>query len=147
MRFFTTTLFLLSLAGASLGAQSAPVALAAANITSPAAPTATEAPALPFHRALAAFPATEGSLADFIAANLTYPELAVEYAAEGMVVLSVEVAPNGKVTYVETLKSPFVALEEAAIEMVDKLPAFVPAVREGRAITQRIALPLRFSLR
>ncbi|NJC27413.1 energy transducer TonB [Neolewinella antarctica] len=106
------------------------------------------APAVYFaDRMVPAFPAEEGNFADFIHQNLKYPELAQDYAVEGTVVVEVNVAKNGKVTYSRVAQSLFAPLDSAAIDLVRELPRFKPAARGGKAVAKKMMIPFKFSLR
>ena len=141
MKFFFPCL-LLCLCGTTLTAQQALALLEA----SPTETSSTTAAALPEDRFLPAFPAGT-TLQKFLATEVDYPELAVDYAIEGTVVLEVEVDASGKVKYLRTVRPLFAPLDEAAVAAVKKMPRLLPAVEKGRAVTRKMIIPFKFSLR
>ena len=141
MKFFFPCL-LLCLCGTTLTAQPVLAFLEAF----PAEPSTVTAAALPEERFLPAFPAGT-TLQQFLATEVAYPELAIDYAIEGTVVLEVEVNAAGKVTYLRTVRPLFAPLDEAAVAAVKKMPRLLPAVEQGRAVARKMMIPFRFSLR
>lgn len=98
-------------------------------------------------RPIPAFPQAAGSFNAFMADHLKYPEVAINYAIEGTVVLYVEVTAAGKVNYLHTARTLFAPLDEAAIAVLEKMPAFLPAVRKGKTVRHEMVIPIRFHLR
>ena len=115
-------------------------------VASLAAGTAAAPPIVLADRPAPAFPLGQ-SLAAFIATELTYPEIATDYAIEGTVVLEVEVSSTGKVTYLRTVRPLFAPLDEAAVAAVGRMPRLLPAVEAGRPVARRMMIPLKFTLR
>ena len=140
MKFFFSSAIVLFLAITGLFAQGGP---AVAELTT--APAAA-APAVLADRALPAFPAGE-TLANFLATEVGYPELAVDYAIEGTVVLEVEVSAAGAVSYLRTVRPLFEPLDEAAVAAIERMPRLLPAVENGRPVARRMMIPMKFSLR
>ena len=135
-----STLFVLFLAS-SFFAVAQTVAMATdANTTITAATEIAD-------RMVPAFPTSSGSFADFIKGHLTYPEIARDYAVEGTVVIEVEVAANGKVTFSKVAKPLFSPLDQAAVALIDELPRFLPAAANGAYVARTMMIPFKFSLR
>ncbi|MGC2062293.1 MAG: TonB family protein [Thermodesulfovibrionales bacterium] len=74
-----------------------------------------------------------------------YPSLARRLGKEGTVVLSLTVDEKGHLINVEILEHAAFGLTEAAVEAIRK-STFVPAKREGRPVTSKALLPIRFAL-
>jgi protein TonB len=75
-----------------------------------------------------------------------YPRVARRRGYEGRTLLRVEVLENGKVGRIEiAASSGFKSLDQAALESVEDW-TFVPGTRNGKKTTQRVVVPIRFSL-
>lgn len=75
-----------------------------------------------------------------------YPALSRSRGEEGRVVLLVDIGPDGVVTAVEVaVSSGHELLDGAAVKAV-LLWRFEPALLDGRAVSDRIRLPVRFEL-
>jgi protein TonB len=76
-----------------------------------------------------------------------YPPLSVRAGEEGTVILEIEIAADGTVGEVRVIQSPgFPRLERAAIDAVRRA-RFDPAMRDGKAVGDRITKEFRFVLR
>ena len=77
----------------------------------------------------------------------TYPPIAVRLGIEGVVLLDVLVAPDGRATDVRVAHSSgFAPLDESAVKTVRERWRFVPASRGGTPIESRVTVPIRFRL-
>lgn len=77
----------------------------------------------------------------------TYPVAALRAGEFGTVILRILVDEQGLPTDVQIEKSSGVrALDQAALQHVRRTWRFVPAMRDGRAISAIALLPIRFSL-
>ena len=75
-----------------------------------------------------------------------YPQLARQLGKEATVVLRVTIDESGRPILVETLKTAGSGFDEEAVKAV-KESHFHPANREGKPVTCRAILPIRFELR
>jgi protein TonB len=76
-----------------------------------------------------------------------YPLVARRLGKEGLVVLEVLVAPDGRPTDVRVVQSTgFPALDESALSTVRERWRFVPARRHGVGVESRVTVPIRFRL-
>ena len=92
----------------------------------------------------AKFPGGEAALLQFISRNLKYPEIAQEQELQGTVVLRFKVNVDGLVSDIKIEKSLSRECDQAAMDVVRKLPRFIPAKENGRPIPVWFRLPLRF---
>lgn len=92
----------------------------------------------------ASFPGGERALLQFVSNNLVYPEIAQKQEVEGTVVVRFMVGTNGLVSdlVVENSLSP--ECDQAVIDVVSKLPRFIPAKLNGRPVSVWFRLPVRF---
>lgn len=75
-----------------------------------------------------------------------YPMLARRLGKEGRVVLRLTIDANGKLLGVEVIEGMGYGFTESAVEAI-KRSTFLPAIVEGRPVTSRALLPIRFTLR
>jgi len=74
-----------------------------------------------------------------------YPFLARKRKIEGRVVLAVVIDATGRLTRVDVIEASDRSFVEASLEALKK-STFLPARRNGRPVTSRALLPIRFSL-
>ena len=76
-----------------------------------------------------------------------YPLVARRLGKEGLVLLDVLVAPDGRAADVRVAQtSGFAALDDSAATTVRQRWRFVPARRGGEAVAARVTVPIRFRL-
>ena len=76
-----------------------------------------------------------------------YPLVARRLGKEGVVLLEVLVAPDGRAADVRMIRSSgFAPLDESAVTTVRERWRFVPARRDGVAVESRVTVPIRFRL-
>ena len=76
-----------------------------------------------------------------------YPLVARRLGKEGVVLLEVLVAPDGRAADVRMIRSSgFAPLDESAVTTVRERWRFVPARRDGVPVESRVMVPIRFRL-
>src|SRR5207253_1575822 len=76
-----------------------------------------------------------------------YPLVARRLGKEGVVLLEVLVAPDGRAMDVRMIHSSgFAPLDESAVTTVRERWRFVPARRDGVPVESRVTVPIRFRL-
>jgi len=87
------------------------------------------------------------NLVQHIQDNFAYPSLAIDREIEGMVTIKFIINNEGKVVNVEA-KGPAGGkiLETAAANLVEKLPDFVPAKKDGKKVNTTYSFPVDFRL-
>lgn len=85
-------------------------------------------------------------LQQYINEQLIYPELAWAYGLEGFVVAQISIDSTGKISDVELLERLGLGCDQAVLELVEQMPAWVPGTRDGVAIASTIRIPIRFSI-
>lgn len=75
-----------------------------------------------------------------------YPSIARRLGKEGTVVLRVTIDERGRATQVELLKGAGSGFDEEAVDAV-RNSTYVPATRNGKPVTCRAILPVRFVLK
>lgn len=75
-----------------------------------------------------------------------YPSIARRLGKEGTVVLRVTIDERGRATRVELLKGAGFGFDDEAVDAV-RSSTYVPATRNGKPVTCRAVLPVRFVLK
>ena len=93
------------------------------------------------------FPGGQDSLMKFIGKNTIYPSDAKAKKITGRVFVTFVIGKTGKVEDVEILKGTHPQLDQAALDVINKLPDFEkPGIHKGEAVRVRYNIPLNFSL-
>ena len=95
---------------------------------------------------LAEFPGGDTAMEAFIQTHLLYPDVAVKLGIQGVVKVKFVVGTDGTVQDAGVIQSDNMALDDAAIDVVKKLPTFRPAMLEGKVVAMSFVLPVRFKL-
>jgi len=98
-------------------------------------------------RQMPEFPGGELALRRFIAANVEYPTLARENGIQGTISLRFEVTKTGNIGKVEIYNvNSDALLQEAAIDVIRRLPNFKPGMQNGENVNVWYQLPISFKL-
>ena len=82
----------------------------------------------------------------FIRRNFTYPEEAAMEGIEGTVIISYEIDEQGKIDNIKIVKGVGYGLDEAAIELIKKMPNYEPAKLNSRNVRTKLTIPVKFQL-
>lgn len=93
------------------------------------------------------FPGGEAELYKFLRKVQEYPQMAVDAGIQGTVYVTFEVDRDGKVKKPRVLRGLGGGLDEAAIRMVNKMPAWEPGKQRGEPVRVQYNLPIRFTLK
>ena len=85
--------------------------------------------------------------AEFIGKTLVYPAAAAENGVEGVVVVSFTVKTDGTIGNIKVKRMVDPDLEAEAIRVVKKMPAWIPASKDGKAVESTAEVPFRFSIK
>jgi TonB family protein len=94
----------------------------------------------------ASYPGGEGAWNLYINNTLKYPESAKGQKAEGTVVVSFVVEPNGKLSNWKIVESLDATLDEHTVYTIIKSGRWEPATLNGKKVRQRITLPVRYTM-
>ncbi|GBL35902.1 hypothetical protein EMGBS15_14970 [Filimonas sp.] len=86
------------------------------------------------------------SFEQYLSENRVYPPLAKEQHIEGKVMMEFIVDQEGKVRFVNIVKSEHPSLSQAAIDIIKHLPLFTPAKIDGKAVAFHMYFPIVFKL-
>lgn len=94
------------------------------------------------------FPGGDRAMMDFISKNIVYPPLARDSSIQGKVRIKFVVDVDGTLRDIQVVGKPRLGygLEEAAIAVVKKMPAWKPGKHNGKAVPVYFMLPISFKL-
>lgn len=93
------------------------------------------------------FPGGEAELANYLRANIKYPQSAKETGIQGRVYLEFIVARNGEITDVKVLRGLQYECDKEAMRVVKSMPKWTPGKQNGHTVTVKFTLPVVFQLR
>lgn len=92
------------------------------------------------------YPGGTPAMMKFISENLKYPAEAQKLKEQGTVVVKFFVEKDGSLNGFSILHHATPALDDAAIELVKKMPKWKPGTMKGKAVRVQLALPVGFRL-
>lgn len=92
------------------------------------------------------YPGGKEAMDKFIEETLKYPEAALENGVEGIVPVSFLVTPEGAIESVKIVRMVDPDLEEEAVRIVGKMPAWIPAEKDGVAVEASTQIEIIFNL-
>ncbi len=93
-----------------------------------------------------AFPGGEAEMMRFMGHNIQYPAEARNAKASGMVAIQFVVEKDGALSSFKTIASPRPDFGAEAIRVLQLMPKFTPAMKDGQPVRVRYTLPVRFEL-
>lgn len=84
-------------------------------------------------------------MSKFIQKNFYYPEEALENKIQGRVFIRFVIEKDGSINIV-TVSGPHKLLEEAAINMIKKMPKLIPGKQKGETVRVSYSVPIIFKL-
>ena len=92
------------------------------------------------------FPDGPQAMSQFIADHLQYPESAKKDSIQGNVFVSFNVEKEGTLTDIKVIRSVSSELDNEACRLVNSMPKWIPAMKNGIPTSARYILPVSFSL-
>jgi len=92
------------------------------------------------------FPGGMTKLADYLAKNIKYPQMARESGIQGRVFVNFVVEPDGSVSNVTVMRSLGGGCDEEAMRVVKSMPKWKPGKQRGKAVRVSYILPVNFKL-
>lgn len=92
------------------------------------------------------FPGGMAKLAEYLAKNIKYPQLARESGIQGRVFINFVVEHDGSVTNVKVMRSLGGGCDEEAVRVVKSMPKWKPGKQRGKAVRVSYNLPVNFKL-
>jgi len=84
--------------------------------------------------------------ADYLASHQKYPTAAMQAKQEGTVTVTFVVEKSGSIGEVEVKQPVAPLLDAEAIRVIKSAPRWTPAHQKGRAVRQRVSVPVSFVL-
>jgi len=78
--------------------------------------------------------------------NLAYPKIARENGIDGMVVLQFVIEKDGKISNAKIIRDIGAGCGEAALNVVNSMPAWIPGKQRGKNVRVLYTMPVRFKL-
>ena len=82
----------------------------------------------------------------FLMKNLRYPQLAVEEEKSGKVWISFIIEKDGSLTDIKVMRGPGYGMNEEALRVLKKAPAWTPGIQRGKPVRVAFTLPINFAL-
>ena len=90
------------------------------------------------------FPGGRDSLRTFLRKNVRYPKGSMNTGERGKVWLSFQVDTTGQLLNPAVLKSVSPALDSAALDVLQKMPLWIPATTAGQRVESQYLLQIEF---
>jgi TonB family protein len=82
----------------------------------------------------------------FLAENMTYPTAAREAGVAGRVFIEFIVEKDGRLTNFKSLKGLGHGCDEEAIRVLSMAPPWIPGIKDGQPVRQKMVMPIVFNL-
>ena len=92
------------------------------------------------------FPGGMQKLADYLAKNIKYPQMARESGIQGRVFINFVIEPDGSVSNIKVLRSLGGGCDEEAVRVVKSMPKWKPGKQRGKPVRVSYNLPVNFKL-
>jgi protein TonB len=87
-------------------------------------------------------PRFKGEISDWIRRNWQYPQAAQDAGLTGRLIINFTVERDGKVSNVRVERNLGFGTTEAALKMMEKMPAWSPGIQNGRPVRVAYSLPI-----
>ena len=91
-------------------------------------------------------PKFKGDMTQWIGENVQYPQVAWDNGIMGKVIVAFIVEKDGKVSNVQVVRGVHESLNEEALRVFNKMPAWKPAKINGENVRYRFTCPLMFNI-
>lgn len=93
---------------------------------------------------MAEFPGGVPASGRFLRDNIQYPKEALRAGIQGLVFLEFVVEKDGSISNVEVYRGLGYGCDKEAIRLIQSMPKWTPASKNGSAIRQRMRFTIRF---
>lgn len=115
-------------------------------ITPPPAPVKQQADNTNPADKKAEFPGGEEALYKFIVKTVKYPVIAVENGIQGYVITEFTIQKDGTISNVNVTKSVDPSLDKEAIRLIEAMPTWNPAEKDGKKVDFQMSIPVLFKI-
>lgn len=88
----------------------------------------------------------ETAMLKFLSDNLIYPETAKINNIKGRVIVEFVVDKNGNISSPKVLRTLNNILDAEAVRVVSKMPKWKPGTKDGKPVSTKMVLPIKFEL-
>lgn len=92
------------------------------------------------------FPGGISAMQNWMRENLTYPAVAQENNIQGRVIISIVVEKDGSLGDVKVARSVDPSLDQAAVQLVKKMPKWNPGMQNGKPVRVKYSIPVSYKL-
>lgn len=92
------------------------------------------------------FPGGISAMQNWMRENLTYPAVAQENNIQGRVIISIVVEKDGSLGDVKVARSVDPSLDQAAVQLVKKMPKWNPGKQNGMPVRVKYSIPVSYKL-
>ncbi len=92
------------------------------------------------------FPGGQKAMIQFIIENIKYPKEEKEKGIEGTVYCGFVVTKTGEIVDMEILKHINEAMEEEVLRIISMMPKWTPGKKDGKMVSVKYVLPVKFAL-
>ena len=92
------------------------------------------------------FPGGQAELMAYLSKNLNYPVIAQENGIQGSVVCQFVVGSDGSIRDIVVARSLDPSCDKEAVRVIQSMPKWIPGRQNGKAVSVRYTLPIRFRL-
>ncbi len=94
----------------------------------------------------AVFPGGDQAVSEYLSENLQYPMTARENFIEGTVTVAFNVLKDGSISNITIMRGLGYGCDEEVIRVIESMPNWKPAVRNGEAVDASARLKIKFEL-
>lgn len=103
-----------------------------------------EGKVLLFAEQMPEFPGGDDALASFLHKNIKYPIIALENEVQGQVMAEFIICEDGSLCQLKIIKSPDTTLNPAVMNVLSKMPNWIPAKQNGKEVKVYFSVPINF---
>lgn len=92
------------------------------------------------------FGTSDESIQQYLASNIIYPKQAASNGVEGTVVVSFTVDAKGQVSNPIIVKPIGSGCDDEAIRVISKMPKWLPGSQNGKQVSVKLTIPIKFRL-
>ena len=85
-------------------------------------------------------------LYEYLGNNINYPEQAKDFSIQGKVFVQFVVWKDGTIKDVKVVKGTHKLLDQEALRVITKMPAWKPGKQRGKNVNARFTLPIKFRI-
>lgn len=89
---------------------------------------------------------TKEKVADFVNKNRQYPAIAKDNGVTGTVIVQAVVELDGSLSNARVIRDIGASCGPEALQIVSKMPDWIPAKLRGKAVRTRVEIPVEFAL-